>query len=66
MVGSFHVLLVPEAESHFREIVTSAEQQFHANQGADQLILCNTSTFEPESVQIQEEISGTSKHNSFF
>ena len=64
VVGCYHVILVQEAESHYREIVTSAGQQFHVYQGADQLIFCNKSTFEPEGVRIPEEISGTSKHDS--
>ena len=51
MVGSFHVMLVQEAETHFHEIVTSAEQQVDVYQGADQHILCNKSTFEFGSVK---------------
>ena len=60
MVGSFHVIVVQEAQSHHHEIVTGAEQQFHIYQGAGQLILYNKSTFEAEGVKIQEEIQGTS------
>ena len=33
-VGSFHVIPVQEAESHFHEIVASTEQQFHVQQVA--------------------------------
>ena len=65
VVGSFHVILVQEAESHCREIVTRTEQQLHVYQGADQLILFHKNTFEPEGAKIQEEILGTSKHDSF-
>ena len=56
---------VHEAESHDHEIVTRAEQQFHIYQGADQLILCHKSIFEPDGAKIEEEIPGTSKHDSF-
>ena len=58
MVGSFHVIMVQEAQAHCHEIITSAEQQFHIHQGAGQLILYNKSTFELEGVKIQEEIQG--------
>ena len=61
MVGSFHVIMVQEAETHYHESITGAEQQFHIYQGAGQLILFfNKSIFEPEGVKIQEEIQGTS------
>ena len=50
MVGSFHVIMVQEAQTHYHEIITGAEQQFHIYQGAGQLILHNKSTFEPEGV----------------
>ena len=63
VVGSFHMILVQEAETHCHDIVTRAKQQFHIHQGADQVILCNN-TFEPESARIQEEILGTSKQDS--
>ena len=40
VVGSYHVILLQEAESHFQDITKKrAEQQFHINQGADQVIL---------------------------
>ena len=65
MVGSFHVIMVQEAQSHHHEFNTGAEQQFHIYQGAGQLILYNKSTFEPEGVKIHEEIQGTSIYNSF-
>ena len=65
MVGSFHVIMVQEAETHYHEIITGAEQQFHIYQGAGQLILYNKSTFESEGVKIQEEIHGTSIYDSF-
>ena len=39
VMGSFHVVLLRDAESHCHEIAASAEQQFHI-QGADQLLLC--------------------------
>ena len=58
------MILVHVAESHYHEIVTSAEQKFHVYQGADHLIFCNKSIFEPERVKIQEEIQGTSNHDS--
>ena len=38
MVGSFHVIMVQEAQSHHHEFNTGAEQQFHIYQGAGQLI----------------------------
>ena len=60
MVGSFHVIMVQEAQTHYHEIITDAEQQFHIYQGAGQLTLHNKSSFEPEGVKIQEEIQGTS------
>ena len=65
MVGSFHVIMVQEAQTHYHEIITGAEQLFHINQGAGQLILFNKSTFEPEGVKIHEEIQGTSMLDSF-
>ena len=52
MVGSLHIILLQEAETHDHEIVTCAEQQFHVHQGADHLIHCNKSTFEADSVKI--------------
>ena len=48
LVRSFHVVLVQEAETHHREIVTNAEQQLHVDQGVDQLIPCNKSTLRCE------------------
>ena len=63
MVGSFHLITVKEAETHCHEIISNAEQQFYIFQSADQLILCNQNTFEPEGVKIHEEISGTSKRD---
>ena len=60
MVGSFHVIMVQEAETHNHEIITGDDQQFHIYQGAGQLVLYIKSTFEPEGVKIQEEIQGTS------
>ena len=65
MVGSFHVIMVQEVETHYHEITTGADQHFHIYQGAGQLILYNKSTFEPEGVEIQEEIQGTSIYDSF-
>ena len=50
-----------EAESHFREIVTSAQQHLHVCWGADQLILFPRDTCEPDAVKIEEVILGTSK-----
>ena len=41
MVGSFHVIMVQEAQTHYHEIITSADQQFHIYQGAGQLIFYN-------------------------
>ena len=38
MVGSFHVIMVQEAETHHDEFNTGAEQQFHIYLGAGQLI----------------------------
>ena len=54
-----------EAESHFQEIATTAEQQFHVHQGADQLILFHKNTFEPDGVKTVEVIPGTSTQVSF-
>ena len=65
MVGSLHVIMVQEVETHYHEITTSAEQLFHICQGAGQLILYNKSTFEPEGVKIHEEIQGTSMQDIF-
>ena len=59
MVGSFHVIIIQEAETHYHEVMTSADQHFHIYHGAGQLISYNKD-FEPESVKIQEEIHGTS------
>ena len=59
-VGSFHVIMVQEAQTHCNEIRTSAEKEFHIYQGAGQLTLHNKSSFEIDGVKIQEEIQGTS------
>ena len=45
--GSFHVIVVQEAEAQYSEIAKEAEKQFHLYQGADQLILCHRCTSEP-------------------
>ena len=45
MIGSFHVVIIQEAETHCKDIRTSAEQQFYIYQGADQFVLCCESTF---------------------
>ena len=55
------MIVVQEAESHVREIVTSAEQHFHVYGGADQLILFLKDTCEPDGVKTEEVILGTSK-----
>ena len=47
MVGSFHVIMVQEAQSHHHEFNTGAEQQFHIYRGAGQLIFYNKD-LEPE------------------
>ena len=47
MVGSFHVIMVQEAQTHYHEIITSPDQQFHIYQGAGQLIFYNKD-LEPE------------------
>ena len=48
MVGSFHVIMVQEAETHYHEIITGAEQQFHIYQGAGQLIIYNKTLLNPK------------------
>ena len=45
MVGSFHVILVQEAQTQHHDIARSVEQQFHVYQGADQLIRYIINTF---------------------
>ena len=55
------MILFQEAESHFREIVTNAEQHLHVCWGADQLILFPKDTCEHDGVKIEEVILGTSK-----
>ena len=59
------MIMIQEAETHYHEIITGVEQQFHIYQGAGQLTLYNKSTFEPDGVKIQEEIQGTSMYDSF-
>ena len=39
VVGSYHVILLQKAGSHFQKVGTSAEQLFDVHQGADQLML---------------------------
>ena len=55
LVGSFHVIMVQEAESHYHEIAKNAEQQFRMCHGADQLILDHKNTWGPEGTKIEEE-----------
>ena len=38
VVGSDHVILLQEAESHFQDIAEIAAEQFHIHRGADRLI----------------------------
>ena len=59
------MIVVQEAKSHFREIVTSAEQHFHVYWSADRLIPFLKDTCEPDGVKIEEVILGTSKQDSF-
>ena len=55
------MIMVQEAQTHYHEIITSTDQQFHIYQGAGQLIFYATrAPLEPEGVKIQEEIQGTS------
>ena len=63
--GSFHVIVIQEAETHYHEIAEAAEHQFHIYQGADQLILCHKNTIEPGGVERCKENPGTSEHDSF-
>ena len=58
------MILAQKAETNLHDIATSAKQQFHVHQGADQLVLFHKNTFEPDGVKIQEEFSGTSKQDS--
>ena len=44
--------MVQEAQTHYHEIITGAEQEFHIYQGAGQLIFCDKNTFEPEGVKV--------------
>ena len=46
--GSFHVIMVQEAETHYHEIITGTEQQFHIYQGAGQLIIYNKTLLNPK------------------
>ena len=39
VVGSYHVTVLLETESHFHEIAETAAEQVHMYQGADQLIM---------------------------
>ena len=52
MIGSFHVVIIQEAETHCNKIGKNAEQQFYIYEEADQLVLCCKSTFELEGVKI--------------
>ena len=45
--GSYYVILLQEAESHFHEVREFATEQFHIYQGADQIIQFHMSTFGP-------------------
>ena len=63
LVGSFHVIMVQEAESHYHEIAKNAEQQFRMYHGADQLILDHKNTWGPEGTKIEEEIPGASRQD---
>ena len=45
MVGSVHVILVQEAETHFHDVTSNAKQLMCIYQGAGELTLCNKSTF---------------------
>ena len=55
------MITVQEAQTHYHESITGAEQQFHIHRGAGQLILHITrAPFEPEGVKIHEEIQRTS------
>ena len=49
VVGSHHVTLLQEAESHL-EIANIATEQFRVYHGADQLFLFHKNTFEPGGV----------------
>ena len=59
VLASCHVILLQEAESHFHEIAEISAEQFH--QGADQ----HRNTFEPDVVNTEDVIPGTSKQDSF-
>ena len=63
--GSFHVIMVQEAETVCHEIITNAEQRFHIYQGADQLILYHAVAFVPVGVKMHQENPRTSKQDSF-
>ena len=64
VVGSCHVILLQEAESHFHEIEAIAAEQFHIYQGADQLTMFHKNTFELGGVKTDGETPGTSKQDS--
>ena len=49
-VGSHHVILLQEAESHFHEIAETAAEHVHLDQDADQVILFHRHTFELDGV----------------
>ena len=61
LVGSFHVIMVQEAESHYHEIAKNAEQQFRMYHGADQLILDHKNTWGPEGTKIEGRDPGRVK-----
>ena len=64
VVGSYHLILFQETHTSMRSQKIATEQ-CRVQQGADQLILVRTNTFELHSVKTARVIPGTSNQDSF-